>query len=461
MATQNITQTTRQLLDPTTESAKRSLFDALFKGDPANLALLQREIETPEYQEFIAGLSPEQQRAIGLAGAGVGAYEPLLGQAEAAIGGVGRLAGAAETRLTDAERAAVAGQRAATPLLQEGIQAGRAGFAAADPLMAEQLRVAREAQAGAQPMIQAGLGAFQEQADIARQAGAMYDPSMAQSFMGDYEQAVIDRAMGDIQRSVEQQQRALNAQAVAQGAFGGSRQAVERGLVREAGIEQLADTASRLRLQGYNQAQQQAQQAFEAAQQRGLAGASQIGQAGAQQIGAGTTQAGLANQLASIIGQQAVTSAGLGAQQAGLLGQQAAQAQGIQGQLASQLGATAQGLTGLAGLSGQQAGQYAQLAGQQQAMLGADISQLAGLGQLEQAQRQAILDAQLRTREGEIAEPFKRLGFASDIVAGLPAGSTSFQTTQTPEASRSSEMLGTGIALLGAANRFGNPFAQR
>lgn len=326
--------------------------------------------------------------------------------------------------------------------------------------MAEQLRVAREAQAGAQPMIQAGLGAFQEQADIARQAGAMYDPSMAQSFMGDYEQAVIDRAMGDVQRGVEQQQRALNAQAVAQGAFGGSRQAVESGLVREAGIEQMGDIASRLRLQGYNQAQQQAQQAFEAAQQRGLAGASQIGQAGAQQIGAGTTQAGLANQLASIIGQQAVTSAGLGAQQAGLLGQQAAQTQGMQGQLASQLGATAQGLSGLAGLTGQQAGQYAQLAAQQQGLMGADISQLAGLGQLEQAQRQAVLDAQLRTREGQIAEPFKRIGFVSDIVAGQPAGQTSVQTAQVPEASRSSEMLGTGIALLGAANKFGfNPFA--
>ena len=457
MATQNIKQTTTTLLDPTTEAARRSLFDALFGGRGT---LSQTKIETPEYASYIAGLTEPQEQAIQLSQAGVGAYEPLLGQAETAIGGVGRLAGDAESRLLGAEQAARAGAAAATPLLQEGVEAGRAGFAAADPLMAEQLRVAREAQAGAQPMIQAGLGAFQEQADIARQAGAMYDPSMAQSFMGDYEQAVIDRAMGDVQRSVEQQQRALNAQAVAQGAFGGSRQAVERGLVREAGIEQMGDIASRLRLQGYNQAQQQAQQAFEASQQRGLAGASQIGQAGAQQIGAGTTQAGLANQLASIIGQQAVTSAGLGAQQAGLLGQQAAQTQGMQGQLASQLGATAQGLSGLAGLTGQQAGQFAQLAGQQQSMLGADISQLAGLGQLEQAQQQALLDAQLRTREGQIAEPFKRIGFVSDIVAGQPAGQTSVQTAQVPEASRSSEMLGTGIALLGAANRFGNPFER-
>lgn len=446
----------QQLLDPQTAAARQVLFDAVFRGPES---LIQTEIETPQYDQYIAGLTEDQRDAFDLARAGLGEYEGLLTGAGRALSDFETGLGQARQRFLDAETQARAGLSDASPLLAEAVQAGRAGFQAADPLMAEQLRVAREAQAGAQPLIQSGIGAFQEQAQMAREAGGMFDPSVVDSFMGQYEDAVVDRALDDIARQADRSRIGLDARAAQQGAFGGARQAIESNLIDETALREMGRTSAGLRAQGYGQALSQAQQAFEAAQQRGLAGASQIGQTGAQQIGAGTTQAGLANQLASIIGQQAVTSAGLGAQQAGILGQQAGQMQGMSSQLAQQIAATGAGLQGIGSQQAARAAALQGLAGTQQGMATADVNQLLGIGSIQQGEAQALLDAQLRTAEGQIAEPFKRFALASDILAGQKAGTNTATTTTGPEASRSSEAIGTGIALLGLGNRF-NPFAR-
>ena len=112
---------------------------------------------------------------------------------------------------------------------------------------------------------------------------------------------------------------------------------------------------------------------------------------------------------------------------------------------------------GIAQILGQAGTQFSNLAGQQQGLQQADISQLFGYGTQLQAQQQAELDAALQAQQAAASEPMQRLGFIADVFAGQPTSPTTFQQTQTPEASRTSQLLGLGVAALGATGGF-NPF---
>lgn len=399
-------QQTQQLLDPTIKGAREAIFDALFRG-PTPVA--KTAVEVPQYERYVAPTRAETQDiqrrilgATGSTGTGIGGYLPFLEGAEAG--------------LTSA---------------QGMISGAGADLAILPGLAQQQADIARQYTTQAAPLLQQGVGSFEEAAELARGATGMYDPSMAAGFRSDFEQAVIDRARQDIARSGDIARRDIAAQAVAQGAYGGSREAVERALTREAEFEQLGDVSERLRLQGEAAAQQQAQQAFEAAQARQMGAGQAIAQTGAQQLAAaGQTQA-LGAQLAGILGSTA--------------GQrlQAAQAEAQFGQA-----------------TGQTAAQMAGLAAQRRELAAADLSQALGITQMQQAAEQARLDAELRGQQEQALEPMRRIGFAADIVAGQPAGGTVAQFTQTPETGTSaSEYLGTGIALLGAGRAY-NPFQQ-
>jgi hypothetical protein len=65
-----------------------------------------------------------------------------------------------------------------------------------------------------------------------------------------------------------------------------------------------------------------------------------------------------------------------------------------------------------------------------------------------EAARQQELQAQ--------QEPFRRLGFASDILRGTP--SSSIMYTQQPSVNPYAQALGLGIAGLGALGQFGQGF---
>ena len=141
----------------------------------------------------------------------------------------------------------------------------------------------------------AGLGALMG-------TGMAFDPNQTSAFMNPYEDAVVEQAMRDIDRGSQAQRQQLGARAAAAGAFGGSRQAVAEGELNRALAEQKARTAGQLRASGFQQAQAQAQQAFEAAQRRRqqqaqLAGAlgQGLGSLGAQgaQVGSQLSQLGL------------------------------------------------------------------------------------------------------------------------------------------------------------------------
>lgn len=75
-------------------------------------------------------------------------------------------------------------------------------------------------------------------------------------YMNAYQDQVVDRALGDIERARKMQQNRNAAQAVSAGAFGGDRQGIVEAETNRAFLEQAANTAAQLRSQGFDKASQ-------------------------------------------------------------------------------------------------------------------------------------------------------------------------------------------------------------
>ena len=134
----------------------------------------------------------------------------------------------------------------------------------------------------------------------------MYDPNSAQGFYNPYEDQVVQQTMQDVREGLAKGDMGMRDEAVSGGAFGGSRSRMRRDelAANTRGAAQQVGALS----QGFGQAQNQAQQAFEAQQ--------------ARQAGFAGQQAGLAGQeggLAGAEGQAALARSG----QLGGFGQQA------------------------------------------------------------------------------------------------------------------------------------------
>ncbi len=180
-------------------------------------------------------------------------------------------------------------------------------------------------------------------------------------------------------------------------------------------------------------------------QQQQIAAAAKARGAGAF---GGSRQAVLEGEIGrNTLEQQARTGERLrsaGFSQASQLASQAAQQQLKQAQLG---GALAQGLGGL--------GQMAQAGGVQ------DINTLLGIGGLQQQQAQTGLNIGQQNLLAQQQLPFQQVGFMSDIFQGVPALQQTTSQTMTPPPSAMSQILGLGIAGLGAAGQaqgFGNLF---
>ncbi len=95
--------------------------------------------------------------------------------------------------------------------------------------------------------------------------------------------------------------------------------------------------------------------------------------------------------------------------------------------------------------------QQGQLAGNVQDFQTADINQLGRLGGLQQAQEQALLDAQREANRLEAFEPYERLGTYGSGVASLFSGNAPFgnQSTITPNPTPLQTALGTASVLSG------------
>ena len=120
-----------------------------------------------------------------------------------------------------------------------------------------------------------------------------YDPRMAYGYMDPYQQAVTDQTMRELDRQAAIQASGAAAQAVKSGAFGGTREGVQRAEtarnLQDVKARALADAYSR----NFQQAQQASMSAFEADKARQAGVASLLGGLGSQYAGLGQQYAGL------------------------------------------------------------------------------------------------------------------------------------------------------------------------
>jgi len=155
-----------------------------------------------------------------------------------------------------------------------------------------------------------GAGALQTAANAATQAQAstgQFDPSTTSQFMNPYQQNVIDEYTKEMNRQFNIQQQGRDAQAVSAGAFGGARQGVLDAEAATGFNRQLGQGLAGLMSSGYQQAQQQAMQAFENQQRRGQLAAQNLGNIGRLQTGVGQLQTG----IGQMFGQFAPVSSGV------------------------------------------------------------------------------------------------------------------------------------------------------
>jgi hypothetical protein len=299
-------------------------------------SLAGNTMSLPQYQ--VAGYSPYQNAAFGMANAGIGSYQPYLQQGQNAVYGGMNMYG-------------------------QGVGA-----------------------------VGQGIGATQQGINTIGRSMGRFKGQGYENFMDPYTNKVINQSMRDINRAGAIEGKGLDAQSVSAGAFGGSRQGVQRSELSRNVMDTKARTSADLRSQGFSQAMDRAGSAYEGQMNR-------IGSAG---------------------------------QAYGQLGQ------GL-GSLAGQYGSLAGGLTS-AGTSMANMGQLGQT------MATNDINMLYGMGQDQQAQRQKELDAQRQNQYQNMMQPYQQLGFYSDIFNSMPTSSMQMYQQQQPNPYSQASGLAMGAA---------------
>jgi hypothetical protein len=165
--------------------------------------------------------------------------------------------------------------------------------------------------AGLDPMETQAAGIYQNQ--ILPQSGQLagigaqtYDSATAATYANPYQNQVISGALGDLQEAYGQSQKAMSAQAIGSGAFGGSRQGIENVLGQERYLDTVGDTSARLRQAGFESGanrfmQDRATQLQSAQSQIGALGQSAAGLAGFGTQARGLQQAGFAEDYRDFI----------------------------------------------------------------------------------------------------------------------------------------------------------------
>ena len=259
------------------------------------------------------------------------------------------------------------------------------------------------------------------------ETGQFTDPNVAAQYMNPF----VENVIGAQRRRAEQRfgedvVPGLRAQAVQQGAFGGSRAQLQEGLARERLNERLLDQDAQLRATAFQQAQGAFMSDAERAQRaQQLADAS--GQAAAK---LGITRAELADRSAQQAARLGITRAELA--------DRAAQAEGRFGISGEELGLRA-------------AGELARYGGleQQYGLRAADV--LRQVGEQRQAQEQQLLDIGYSDFLSERDFPRQQLGYLSGIMHGVPVSPQSETSVYQRPPSAGQQLLGYGLGGLGLA----------
>ena len=236
---------------------------------------------------------------------------------------------------------------------------GQQFVAGQDPLQTQAINLATAGVGSYAPYLQGA------QANITAQGG-LTGASAYQPFMSPYQSQVIDETLRQYDLSRTQGQQSIKDAAVGSGGFGGGREGAMLGQYNADTLANRAGIRAGLLQQGFGQAQQAAQQAF---QNQAQLGAGQMNLGNYQRTGLGA-DVGALGQMGSL--RQAQAQAGLTAQQ------QMKQAQAYEPY--SRLNQWGQGITGLAG--GVAGAQYQEP--QQQSPWASALSTALGVGGLYQ-----------------------------------------------------------------------------
>ena len=309
-------------------------------------------------------------------------------------------------------------------------------------------------------------GTLQDAARTSLGATREFDPRSASRFMNPFENQVVQQTLRDVREQGSMADQRRRASEVASGAFGGSRSRLQASELADAQRQAEIEAVGRLRMGGFGNAQQQAQNAFEQQQRRQAGAASQLGNiAGGLGSLAGqqaTAGQNLANQFANYGQAGGLALQNLGATQAGL--------GSMRGQALGNLGSNVANLTGqrvglgqniagsLGNLGLQQAGLMqntgagiGQLGGQLGALQRQDIGLLGSVGGANRNMNQAINDLAYQNFVGQYNLPTQLLGQYSGIAQGIAplGGAQGTQTTGTPGIDYTSSALGGFMGALG------------
>ena len=296
-------------------------------------------IDTSQFtgRGFVAGEDPLQTQAINLAQQGVGSYQPFLTAAQTAQ------------------------QQGAGALGQAATAVG-------------------------------GLGAIQNQAaNIAQGQAGMTGPQAYQPFMSPYQSQVIDATLSEYDKQGAAGSQAIKDQAVASGNFGGGREGAMLGQYESDRLADRAALQGSMLQQGFNQANQLAQQNF---QNQGQLFGNQ------QNLFAMQNQQNLSNQ-------------------------------------------------GLAGAFGNQMNQQFGLSDFGRTGMGQDVSALGSLGAMRQGLSQAQLSADAQAAQTGAYEPYGRLSQYGNTLTGLAGGVAGSQYQDPRQSNPFRTALGTATGLAG------------
>lgn len=318
-------------------------------------------------------------------------------------------------------------------LQTQGIDQGAGAAAAGTGMGAINLGITNAALAGGYDPSQVSMPGSAAQVS----APGAYNPSQvgsgvwstgaAQQYMNPYTQQVIDAANTNIDRNLAQTQNATNSQAVAAGAYGGTRQAVANAENARDANQLKAQTSAGLLSDAYTNAQN----AFQADQGRSLAAQQSNQQAG--------LSAGLTAAQQSLAAQEANQQAGLAGQQMGLSAQQANQQAGLS---AANLGLGSADLLGRLGIS-------------QQGVAQNNAQALYGYGQIGQdlQNQQNVWDYQNSYLNPQ-QWPLRGLSALESAVSGIPYSSSS-ATSQPLYRNKTAGALGGAASGAAAGSAFG------
>ena len=335
---------------------------------------------------------------------------------------------------------------------------------------------AQAAQSGAAPTAQAAQGQYGNNLQNYQMGPAssvqsqQFGQQSADQYMSPYMQSVVEKQQRDAQRQADVASTGRQSDQTRQGAFGGSRAAVmdaeaarnlalQKGDIQSQGLQSAYQSAQ----SQFNADQAARMQAQQANQSAGMNVGAQNLQAnlGVQQLGSGygqqtamanlsnRQQANMANQamqgqygMANLANQQQTgmanqaagnTAAQFGAQQ----GLASAQTGAQYGLAANQANMSQQQFGANLGLQGLQAGVQANsaLGSQGQNLYGQTTGNIGlqnQLGTQQQQQAQNMINTNVSNYTAAQNDPYKQLGFMSDVLRGSPVSATGTNVYQQP-----------------------------